>query len=147
VYELFADQLKCRPDKKRLRLAASDIFEVNLETIPIVSNLLAANYRLGILSNTSEPHWDFICDRPYAVIPHYFEVHVLSYEIQVMKPDRRIFEVAAEMAGVSPRSIFFTDDRPENVQGALDAGWNAVLYTSPAELARALREYGVRLNY
>ncbi len=146
LYQKFAQYLQKRPDKDRIRAAVSDIFDLNLETIPIVAGLYAANHRLGILSNTSAPHWDFVRDR-YVVIADYFQVHALSFRLNVMKPDPQIYVAAADLAQVAPESIFFTDDRQENVEGALRAGWQAVRYTSPVALARALREHGVRFNY
>jgi FMN phosphatase YigB (HAD superfamily) len=38
------------------------------------------------------------------------------------------------LAGKPPEGIFFTDDRLENIQGALDAGWNAAQFTSADRL-------------
>lgn len=146
VYQEFAAHLRTRPDKDRIRQAISNIFDINLQTVPIVASLFAANHRLGILSNTSEPHWEFI-RRRYSLVADYFEVYALSYELKVMKPDPRIFAAAADLAGVEPQAIFFTDDRPENVEAALQAGWQAVCYTSAVDLAQALSERGVRFNY
>jgi FMN phosphatase YigB (HAD superfamily) len=51
------------------------------------------------------------------------------------------------MTGLSAGEIFFVDDRPENVTGALEAGLDAVLYTSPACLAADLRRRGIGFNY
>jgi len=43
------------------------------------------------------------------------------------------------MAGVAAGEIFFTDDRAENVAGAIAAGFDAVLFTSVEALESELR--------
>ena len=45
------------------------------------------------------------------------------------------------------RQIFFVDDRPENVDGARQAGFDAVLYEGATHLAKALRRRGLTFNY
>ncbi len=42
-----------------------------------------------------------------------------------MKPDPRIYAAAEAAAGVAPSRILFLDDRAENVQAAIDRGWQA----------------------
>ena len=51
-----------------------------------------------------------------------------------MKPEPEIYRVSTELARTKPESIFFTDDRLENIQGAQQAGWNAVQFTSADRL-------------
>lgn len=128
--------------------AMAEVFEVNVRMVPIVANLHAARYPLGILSNTSEAHWLYLSgDERYAVVHSFFRVHALSYEIGAMKPDPKIYREAARMAGVRPEEIFFMDDRAENVEGALTAGFDAVLFENAGKLAADLRARGVRFNY
>ncbi|SDQ61585.1 HAD-IA family hydrolase [Thermostaphylospora chromogena] len=62
---------------------------------------------------------------------------VNSSAVGVAKPDRRIYEIAAERAGVPPRRCVFIDDREENVAAARDLGMTAVLYRDP-ETVRAV---------
>ena len=145
--EEFCRVSKTRPELDPLMYAAADIFTLNVPIVPIVSQLHAAGYRLGLLSNTNESHWRFVSQGRYALIPHYFPVQALSFRLQVMKPDKRIYERAAEMAGTEPEGIFFTDDRPENVAAAREVGLDAVLFQGPQQLAADLRARGVRWNY
>ncbi len=63
-----------------------------------------------------------------------------------MKPDARIYTVAAQRAAVAPEEIFFVDDRVENVDAACSAGFDAVRFTSAADLLSHLRRRDVRLN-
>jgi putative hydrolase of the HAD superfamily len=72
---------------------------------------------------------------------------MLSFEFGAMKPAASFFQAAAKTAGVSPTRIFFVDDRPEHVQGAVDCGFDAVRFTTADALAAELDRRGVRMNY
>jgi len=145
-YEAFCRQTGTRPDYDELIRAASDIFEINVGILPVVSQLQETGQRLGVLSNTSCDHWEH-CRRRFTIVAEPFPVHTLSYEIGAAKPDPLIFRAAARRAGVDPGEIFFVDDIAENVAGALAAGFDAVQYTSAPELVRELRRRGLRFNY
>lgn len=150
-YEEFCRAIGRRPDYDQLVHALSDIFTVNAPIKPIVAHLWASGHRLGLLSNTNELHWDFFADGRYEMIPGCFEVHALSFRIQAMKPDPKIYRAAAEMAGVAPPEIFFMDDRPENVASAKQFGFDAVQFgphaAAASQLAEQLRRRGIELNY
>jgi putative hydrolase of the HAD superfamily len=145
-YEAFCRETGTRPDFEALLRAASDIFEFNASMIPVVAHLHRAGCRMGILSNTCECHWEH-CLRRFRLLGELFDVYALSYKIGAAKPEPAIFEAAARLAGVAPQEIFFTDDLPGHVAGARAAGFDAVHFTSAAQLVADLRVRGVRFNY
>jgi putative hydrolase of the HAD superfamily len=63
---------------------------------------------------------------------------VSSARVGVAKPDRRIYEIAAELAGVAPERCLFVDDRLENVTAAIGLGMTGVHFRGVADLAAAL---------
>ena len=67
----------------------------------------------------------------------------VSGEIGVIKPDRRIYEHHAATFGLEPAASLFIDDSQKNVDGAIAAGWQAVLFTSPKQLAADFERLGV----
>lgn len=131
---------------ERLLLACSDIFWLNAPIVPLVSQLVAAGFRLGILSNTCQAHWDFVW-RKFRIVSCFFPLRMLSFESGAMKPDPSFFTAAMRNAASPPERIFFVDDRPEHVQGAIDCGLDAVRYTTVRELGRELSERGVSIHY
>ena len=82
------------------------MFEVNVPVMPIVAHLQAARYRLGILSNTCESHWQYVADGRYTVIRELFEVRVLSYHERCSKPEAVIYRRAAELAGAPTTELY-----------------------------------------
>jgi FMN phosphatase YigB (HAD superfamily) len=145
-YYGFCRQTGTCPDYDALARAGADIFILNDSIVPVVAQLQAAGSRMGILSNTCEGHWEH-CLRRFRLLREGFSVYALSYRIGCCKPDASIFRAAAEMAGCRPQEIFYTDDIAGHVEGARSVGFDAVQYTSTAELAAELRKRGVRFNY
>ena len=102
---------------------------------------LKKHYRLMLLSNTNEIHFDFLIEH-YPILK-VIEERLLSYQAGCMKPEARIFELAIDKAGVAPENIFFTDDRTENVEAAKRAGIQALMFRSEAQLKRDMLSQGM----
>ncbi len=146
AHEVFCRETGTRPDFETFSRACDDIFTPIDSMLAIVSQLYQAGHRLGVLSNTCEGHWNY-CIRHYTIVREFFSVYALSFEIGAVKPSAAIFSKAAELAGCRPREIFYTDDIAGHVAGALSAGFDAVVYTSTAELVKELRKRCVEFNY
>jgi FMN phosphatase YigB (HAD superfamily) len=133
-------------DAETLALAASDMFALKVETLPVIAALERAGCPIGILSNTCGVHWGRLTAGGYAVLPGGFRELVLSYEVGCLKPEPSIYETAAGRAGVPPERIFFCDDIPAHVEAARRAGWDAEVFESAAGLADALVRRGFNLG-
>jgi putative hydrolase of the HAD superfamily len=131
----------------QINRAISEIFWLNRSLIPILTALAAAQYPIGILSNTCQSHWEWI-EEHFPIIKHLIQRSrfVLSYECRCMKPDPGIYERAIEIAQVPANQIFFTDDRPENVAAACQQGIRAQQFKTSNSLLHSLLEQHVFLN-
>jgi 2-haloacid dehalogenase len=74
-------------------------------------------------------------DRPRGV--------TVSGEIGLIKPEKAIYDRHAADFGLDPSGSLFIDDSAKNVQGAIDAGWQAVLFEGAEKLEADLRRLGV----
>jgi FMN phosphatase YigB (HAD superfamily) len=146
-YEEFCRATGTQPEPSAFLHAASDIFTLNDSLIPVVGALEVAGHRMGILSNTCDFQWQRLMASDYCILPAPFSVFALSFEIGAMKPDPKIYRAAADLAGVTPREIFFCDDVMGHVTAAREAGFDAVQYTTTAALVADLLRRGVRFNY
>jgi glucose-1-phosphatase len=102
---------------------------------------LKKRYRLILLSNTNEIHFEFVEGR-YPILG-YIEERVLSYEVGCMKPDERIYHAAVAKAEVAPEEILFTDDRQENINAARSIGIQCIQFQSEDQLKRDMNLLGV----
>ena len=68
---------------------------------------------------------------------------VNSSAVGCAKPYRCFYEHAARRCGDEPRAVLFVDDRPENVDAAIDFGFRGHLYRDPETLERLLRDWSL----
>jgi HAD superfamily hydrolase (TIGR01509 family) len=61
----------------------------------------------------------------------------------VRKPDAAIYQAALDILGRPPERILFIDDRIENVNGALNAGMQAIQFVGEKKLRSDLATLGV----
>jgi putative hydrolase of the HAD superfamily len=104
---------------------------------------LKERFPLYLLSNTNESHWNYLTCK-YNVGRHFQEL-ILSHEVQMAKPDPRIYELVLEKAGVAAQRCVFIDDLAVNVQAASGLGIQTIQFQGPEHLIAALAELGVIL--
>lgn len=98
---------------------------------------LAKKYRLLVLSDTNELHFEFI--RKNFPLLRFFDDFVLSYEVGFFKPSPEIYRAAVEKADCAANECFFTDDKESNVIGAEKFGINAVQFISAAQFQKEIK--------
>ena len=104
---------------------------------------LGTRYDVGLLSNATLRLEDEL--RGYHKIDGLFKVIVNSSRVGMAKPDARIYHLAAERIGVEPSACVHIDDLPHNVEGAREAGFQAIHHNGDYHaLEGALRALGVQ---
>lgn len=145
--EQFVDEIARALDRKldvaAMLEASSAMFTPNLDMLPVLESLREMGIRIGLLSNTNWAHWDWISRQRYSVVEGWFDPLILSFEVQSMKPDFRIYEHSCKLAKVPPEKIFFTDDRLDNIEGARKAGWQAHQFTGVPALRQIVESWKV----
>ena len=88
--------------------------------------LKANGYRLFLLSNTIDVHWDYCVEKLFPYQGHnvedYFEKVFLSQRLHLSKPDARIYEEVIRQAEIVPKESLFIDDLKENCVAAEKLG-------------------------
>ena len=98
-------------------------------TIPMLRSLKMAGYKLYILSNWGKWHFEELQKRnEFREFLQYFDGGIVSYQVGLKKPDRKIYEVLIDKYNIDPTSAVFYDDKPENIQAAKEVGLNAVVF-------------------
>ena len=88
--------------------------------------LKKAGYRLFLLSNTIDIHWDYCVEHLFLYQNHgvadYFEHCFLSQRMHLAKPDAHIYEEVIRQATIHPDETLFIDDLKENCEAAEKLG-------------------------
>lgn len=102
---------------------------------------IAKTCRIGVLSDTDPLHWRRIKE----LVPCLKTVErpTLSYEVGQLKPHPDMYAAAVRNAGFAAEECLFTDDKQSNVDGALQAGLQAVRFTGTEAFAEELARRGV----
>lgn len=65
---------------------------------------------------------------------------VISYQVEMVKPDSRIYEILLDKYGIDRTKAVFIDDRQLNVDGAKAVGLNAILFENYEKTSARLLE-------
>jgi putative hydrolase of the HAD superfamily len=134
-----ACRLSCTDEQ--FRAAFADMFTPN-ESVCALVPYLKRRYRLFLLSNTNVLHAAQFRRQFEATLGH-FDALVLSHEVGLRKPDRRIYEHCRGVAGRPSHECLFIDDLEANVAAARACGWKALHYRPGEDLLRRLAEHGI----
>ncbi|HRQ62667.1 MAG TPA: HAD-IA family hydrolase [Candidatus Dependentiae bacterium] len=115
--------------------------------VPAMVNLLKHlhdhGYQLFILSNLAQ--------EPYAVLhrefPHItalFQDIIISANIKMLKPDKKIFEHIINTYALNPQDCIFIDNQKENVVAAESLGIAGIIHKSPRATKNALAKLGIK---
>jgi putative hydrolase of the HAD superfamily len=130
----------------RLKVEGSDLVQLELDfwsgdridqRLLDFALSLRSRYKTAILSN-AWPEARRMLENKYKVTP-YFDLIMISAEERVAKPDPAIYQAAARRLGVRPQECVFVDDFPENIQGALQAGMQAVQFMNTDQVLAELK--------
>lgn len=108
---------------------------INQPLLQIIDELRAAGIKTAVLSNDGSSLRGYI--EGHGITQHFDEIFI-SGELNMMKPDSRIYQHAAQQLGFEPQEIIFFDDRQTNIDGAVRAGMQAELFTSNSQVRNIL---------
>lgn len=124
-----------------LRQAWNRIFLPDTATSEALIAALKRNYRLVLLSNTNELHFEWLRER-YPILRH-FDAFTLSHKVRAMKPDPRIYQAALANAQCAPQECFYTDDIAKYIEAARTHGIRAEVFTGEDDLKLHLKNHGI----
>jgi 2-haloacid dehalogenase len=109
--------------------------------VQLLRTLKAAGYPVYGLSNCSvEKYW--VMHHKYDFFAE-LDAIVLSGEVELLKPDPRIYEALLHKAGKVAKECVLIDDSAVNVAAAREQGWDAIHYQSPSQLQNELKQRGL----
>jgi 2-haloacid dehalogenase len=110
-------------------------------TVEILSILKDWGYPLYALSNWSVEKFALV--RPHFAFFDWFQAIVLSGEVKLAKPDRRIFILLLEKIGRKAPECLLIDDSAANIAVAQELGFRTIHFSSPEQLQSELHQIGI----
>ncbi len=136
-FEQIREAIGFRGNQEEFSGYFADIFTEIPPMIALHGELRRRGIPVFIFSNTN----DLAIEHIKMNFPFYqeFDGYIYSYEVGVMKPDAKIYEVMEGLCGRKGPDIVYLDDRGENVAGGAARGWQAFLHETP-EKSQAILE-------
>ncbi|PZP53654.1 MAG: 2-haloalkanoic acid dehalogenase [Micavibrio aeruginosavorus] len=110
-------------------------------SVDILMQLKESGIPLYAITNFSREKWD-IATEVFPFLNVFLGVTV-SADVKLLKPDPVIYQHFLKTFNLDPSTLLFIDDRPENVQAAIDCGFQSVQFFTPEKLAEDLKDYGL----
>jgi 2-haloacid dehalogenase len=110
-------------------------------TVKLLGALKQAGFTLYGLSNWSAETFRRIRHRQ--TFWDWFEAIVLSGEVQLVKPDPRIYAIMLEKINRPAAECLFIDDSEANIAVAEQLGFKTIRFESPEQLERELNRLGL----
>ncbi len=111
------------------------------DSVAIMTMLIEAGHDVTMLTNfasdtfvEASQRFEFL-NRPRGA--------TVSADVKLLKPDRAIYDHHTQTFGLDPATTLFIDDSQKNVDGAIDFGWQAVLFVDAQQLSADLAERGI----
>ena len=130
----------------------SVISHINNDVLDLIKSLKKTKkYKLILLSNVNESHWDyfinnFIKEKSEGDFVELFDDLLLSFQLFITKPNQEIYQIAIRRAGCHPDEIVFIDDGLKNIHSAEELGIHSIRYTKLSELRVELKKLGIILE-
>lgn len=92
---------------------------------------LKESFELAMLSNTSAPHIEKV--KTYPGFLELFDFRFYSFNLGILKPAAKVFEIVCQETHRTQKEIIFFDDSQTNVEGAKKIGMKAFRVDSIVE--------------
>ncbi|MFI3289776.1 MAG: HAD family phosphatase [Rikenellaceae bacterium] len=110
---------------------------IPVEKLRMIKSLRDRGFKIYALSNISEiliePVLRFM-EADSLKVDDYFDHMFLSYQMGVMKPDPKIYEMLISQSGVDPAQTLFIDDAEKNIVAAREFGLQVYLAEAREDL-------------
>lgn len=124
--------------------------EVPARVFDVLKKLKSAGYHLILLSNTNPYMMSWAMSDEFDgnghSLAYYFDSLYLSYELKMMKPSQKIFNLILERENIIPEETLFIDDGPRNTAMASNIGINTLCPVNGEDWTEALYECVQRLE-
>lgn len=112
---------------------------VNQELVQLIKKL-KESYKIGILSNAGEEEITIIY---HDQIENLFNTITVSYETQIVKPNKEIYLACIERLGVEPDECLFIDDNEVNIKAAQNLNMKTILYKDFEDFSHELNGFNL----
>ena len=114
--------------------------DIYTEVFPLLARLKENGHRIFVLSNTSPVFYELLKNQ-LAPLAKILDGFVLSCDIKVIKPDRKMFEEILSKYELDPANCVFLDDIADNTNMAESLGIKAYQVKQRSDVVDILKKF------
>ena len=114
--------------------------DIYTEVFPLLARLKENGHRIFVLSNTSPVFYELLKNQ-LAPLAKILDGFVLSCDIKVIKPDRKMFEEILSKYELDPANCVFLDDIADNTKMAETLGIKAYQVKQRSDVVDILKKF------
>jgi putative hydrolase of the HAD superfamily len=109
-----------------------------------IASTLKNRYKVALLSNINVLHFDYLKQN----FPIFCAFHhiITSFEVGVRKPHPLIYQKTLELLEALPQNTFYTDDRPQLIEGAKELGIRSFWFQGENKLKEDFLSVGICID-
>lgn len=107
------------------------------DSIDFLKALKNQGFKIYLLSNCSKEAHDFIMQYDFAQL---IDGGIYSYELNICKPEKEIYEKLIEKFNIKPQESIFIDDSQINVEVSRELDFHGVVFTQLDEVKQRVQE-------
>lgn len=107
------------------------------DSIDFLKTLKNQGFHIYLLSNCSQEAHDFIIKYDFAEL---IDGGIYSYELNICKPEKEIYEKLIEKFDIHPKESIFIDDNQINVEVSCELGFHGIAFTQLDDVKQRVLE-------
>ncbi len=112
--------------------------------VRLARQLKAAGYQLYLLANLPDELFQ-ILSTTYPDIIELFDGKIISSQVNMVKPNIKIFSHLLETYQLNPETCILIDEKEENIAAAQQVGITGIMFNRTRTVIRKLKKLGIRL--
>lgn len=116
-----------------------DMMAIKQDSVAYMKELKKQGYKIYLLSNIGVESYNYLKGKY-----DFFDVAdgmILSYQVHMIKPDKRIYALLVEKYHLKGEECIFFDDRIQNIESAKAVGIHGIVFTNVAQAKREVMKY------
>jgi len=135
---------KCKKFNLNISKASKEWFDftvLNKDMLEIARNLKSKGIMNFILTNNTKSRIKYL-DKKYN-LSKYFKI-IGSFDLGVLKPDKRFYDVLIKKSKLKPEEILIFDDKEDNIQIVKNMGFKGEVYKNLKALKKIISSYNLK---
>jgi putative hydrolase of the HAD superfamily len=118
-------------------------FSEKNQAVYSIAKALKNHYSLALLSNINILHFEYV-KLKFPIFDAFHNI-ITSFEVGLRKPHPLIYQKTLDILITKPEKVFYTDDRAELIEAALQLGIRSFVFKGAQQLKKDLLDSGINI--